>query len=90
MCKINVRARELDPERTHSSRLRAFYVKMDEAGAGWWRPWSAFDDSRSSGQILEAEATYDSRRSDLEVLKKKVEHIDISFAGSLFLPPELN
>jgi AbiV family abortive infection protein len=33
--KINDRARELDPKRTHLGRLRAFYVEMHEAGVGW-------------------------------------------------------
>jgi AbiV family abortive infection protein len=87
--KINVRARELDPDRTHLGRQRAFYVEMHEAGAGWWRPWSAFDSARSSGEILEAEAAYILRRCELEGLKKELEHTDIVFANSLFLPPEL-
>jgi AbiV family abortive infection protein len=88
--KTNSRARESDPDRTHLGRQRAFYVEMHEAGVGWWRPWSSFDSARSSGEILEAEASYILRRSDLEALKKKIECTDIVFAGSLFLPPELN
>jgi AbiV family abortive infection protein len=87
MLKVNVRARELDPEKTHLSKLRAFYVGMHEAGDGWWKPWTAFDSARSGGEIDEAEAVYASRRCELEVLKTKLERIGIVLAGSLFLSP---
>jgi AbiV family abortive infection protein len=89
LLKINVIARQRDPGRTHVGRLRAFYVEIHEAGASWWRPWTAFDSARSSGEILEAEAVYDLRRSELEVLKEKLQRTDIELAASLYLPPEL-
>jgi AbiV family abortive infection protein len=86
---INARARELDPARTHLGRLRAFYVEMHEAGAGWWKPWTMFDSAKSSGEILEAETAYILRRYELEALKQKVGRSDIVLANSLHLPPEV-
>lgn len=87
---INARARELDPARTHLGRLRAFYVEMHEAGAGWWTPWTIFDSTKSSGEILEAESAYILRRCELEALRKEVGRTDMVLRNSLHLPPELN
>ena len=87
--EINDRARELDPTRTHIGRLRAFYVEMHEAGAGWWKPWIIFDSAKSGGEILEAESAYALRRCALETLKKRIAGEDIVLANSLYLPPEL-
>ena len=87
--ELNVRARERDPERTHLGRQRAFYVEMHEQGAGWWKPWIAFDSTRSSREILEAEAAYILRRCELEDLKKEMERDNMVLGDSLYLPPEL-
>jgi AbiV family abortive infection protein len=75
--EINVKARELDPDRTHLGRQRAFYVEIHEAGAGWRKPWTAFDSTRSRGEILETESAYLLRRCELEVLKQKVGRTDV-------------
>jgi AbiV family abortive infection protein len=87
--QINIRARELDPDRTHLRRQRAFYVEMHEAGVGWWKPWDFFDRARSRGEILEAESAYLLRRLELEVLKEKIGRADVVLGNSLYLPPEL-
>jgi AbiV family abortive infection protein len=85
--QINATARELDPSRTHLGRLRAFYVEMHEAGAGWWRPWIIFDGARSSREISEAECAYLLRRCELDALKKNIR--DVALRNRLYLPPEL-
>jgi AbiV family abortive infection protein len=87
--EINVRARALDPDRTHLGRQRAFYVEMHETAVGWWKPWTQFDRTRSRGEILEAECVYLFRRSELELLKEKVSAADFELGNSLHLPPEL-
>jgi AbiV family abortive infection protein len=84
----NARARETDPDSTHLGRLRSFYVELHDAGLGWWKPWTAFDSTRSRREILEAETGYALRRCELEALKEKV-GFDTALASSLFLPPEM-
>jgi AbiV family abortive infection protein len=87
--RINLRARELDPERTHLARQRAFFVEIHKGGVAWHTPWAAFDSTRSSQEILEAESAYLVRRRALKALKEKVGCTHTRLGNELHLPPEL-
>src|SRR5258708_2415383 len=67
LSEINVRARQRDPEKTHTGRLQAFFVKPggNEFHAAYGQPRHLFDRTRSRGQILEAEEAYDRIRREL-------------------------
>ncbi len=86
--EINISARERDPEKTHRGRLRAFYVEIHETGIGWWKPWTQFDSTGASAQVLEAEIACLLRRGELEALKADVGRVDIVLANQLYLPQD--
>jgi AbiV family abortive infection protein len=68
--EINVRARQRDPEKSHTGRLHAFFVEPggNEFHAAYGQPGHRFDRTRSSSQIIEAELAYDLVRRELMAL----------------------
>ena len=59
--RLNVRARQRDPEKTHFGRLQSFFVEAggNEFHAAFGQPRNLFDRTRSGRQIIEAEVAYD-------------------------------
>ncbi|MGC1413656.1 MAG: AbiV family abortive infection protein [Candidatus Acidiferrum sp.] len=68
--EINVRARQRDPEKSHTGRLHAFFVEPggNEFHAAYGQPRHLFDRTGSRSQILEAEEAYDRVRRELIAL----------------------
>jgi AbiV family abortive infection protein len=68
--EINIRARQRDPEKSHTGRLHAFFVEPggNEFCAAYGQPRHLFDRTRSKSQILEAEEAYDRLRTELIAL----------------------
>lgn len=65
--QMNVRARLVDPDRTHGRRLDAFFVRPggNEINKAYGQPRHQFDRTKSASQLLEADQAYDTVRREL-------------------------